>query len=176
MAGPMGFDYSHAGGRGRPSPSGRSQPPPSGRKRSVGDPVIGGESSLSTAGFKVVSVLVAAVFGFGGVVILLSDVREQADITFAALFVAAPLFTVFLLGFLCFWFARLTEDTNSAIWNTNSAIEDTKRALNETKRVIGGLDKEVREMAEDQTLQEISLTLHRIAEALQSGNESSDEG
>ena len=67
-------------------------------------------------GFQIVSVLIGTVFGWAGLNLTWTLVKENEDLTFASLLVyAAPLFTVFLLSLLCFWFARMTAATNQLL-------------------------------------------------------------
>lgn len=67
-------------------------------------------------GFQTVSVLIGIVFGWAGLNLTWTLSKENEDLTFALLLVgAAPLFTVFLLCLLCFWFARMAAATNQLL-------------------------------------------------------------
>lgn len=66
-------------------------------------------------GFQILSAIIGAVFAWAGINITWTLAEEYGDVTFYSLMLAAPLFTVGLLGFLCFWFARMTSGTNAAL-------------------------------------------------------------
>lgn len=66
-------------------------------------------------GFQVLSVVISIVFGWAGINITWTMAKDYEGVTFGSLLFAAPLFTVFLLGALCLWFARMTSATNAAL-------------------------------------------------------------
>lgn len=84
--------------------------------------------------FQIVSAVIGVVFGWAGINITWTLAKNYEDVTFGSLLLAAPLFTVFLLGFLCFWFARMTSATNAAL----IAILVELRVNNTAPRSVGG--------------------------------------
>ena len=66
-------------------------------------------------GFQAISAVIGIVFGAAAIEISLRLTSEYEGVTFGALLLAAPLFTVFLLGALCFWFARMTAANNQLL-------------------------------------------------------------
>ena len=66
-------------------------------------------------GFQILSAFIGIVFGWAGLNITWTLTSEYEGVTFGSLLLAAPLFTVFLLGALCFWFARMTAATNQLL-------------------------------------------------------------